>query len=145
KWLEEHDADLIKDLAKLVAVQSISTDGEHQKEIDQSAEVTCELMKGAGLNNVQTLKTGNSNPYAYGEWLGAAGKPTIFLYAHHDVQPVKGFEEDWKSPPFALTERDGRLFGRGAADDKGAIVTQLGAIAAYLKTKGELPVNVKML
>ncbi len=145
KWLEENDASLISDLAKLVAVQSISTDGEHQKEIDQSAEVTCELMRAAGLNNVATLKTGNSNPYAYGEWLGAAGKPTIFLYAHHDVQPVKGFENDWQSEPWTLTERDGRLFGRGAADDKGAIVTQLGAIAAYLKTKGELPVNVKML
>ena len=80
-----------------------------------------------------------------GEWLGAAGKPTVFLYAHHDVQPVKGFEKDWQSEPWTLTERDGRLYGRGAADDKGAIVTQLGAIAAYLKTKGELPVNVKML
>src|SRR5437762_2104686 len=53
--------------------------------------------------------------------------------------------DKWDSPPWTLTERDGRLFGRGAADDKGAIVTQLGAIAAYLKTKGELPVNVKML
>ena len=145
KWLEQNDAQLIGDLAKLVAVQSISTDGEHQKELDQSADVTCTLMKEVGLNNVAILKTGASNPYAYGEWLGAPGKPTIFLYAHHDVQPVQGFEQDWQSPPWTLTERDGRLFGRGAADDKGAIVTQLGAIAAYLKTKGELPVNVKML
>src|SRR6266571_4012604 len=145
KWLQEHDAELINDLAKIVAVQSISTDGEHQAELEQSAEVTCELMRNAGLNNVQTLKTGNSNPYAYGEWLGAPGKPTVFLYAHHDVQPVKGFDQDWLSPPWTLTERDGRLYGRGAADDKGAIVTQLGAIAACLKTKGELPVNVKML
>jgi len=144
KWLEENDANLINDLAKLVAVQSISTDGEHQKEIEQCAEVTCEQMKASGLNNVQTLKTGNSNPYAYGEWLGAPGKPTVFLYAHHDVQPIN-YVQDWKSEPWTLTERDGRLFGRGAADDKGAITTQLGAIASYLKTKGELPVNVKML
>jgi acetylornithine deacetylase/succinyl-diaminopimelate desuccinylase-like protein len=145
KWLQEHDGDLINDLAKIVAVQSISTDGEHQKELDQSAEVTCTLMRAAGLNNVQILKTGASNPYAYGEWLGAPGKPTVFLYAHHDVQPVKGFERDWHSDPWTLTERDGRLYGRGAADDKGAIVTQLGAIASFLKTKGDLPVNVKML
>lgn len=144
KWLEENDANLISDLAKLVAVQSISTDGEHQKEIEQCAEVTCEQMRAAGLNNVQTLKTGNSNPYAYGEWLGAPGKPTVFLYAHHDVQPIN-YVQDWKSEPWTLTERDGRLYGRGAADDKGAITTQLGAIASYLKTKGELPVNVKML
>jgi acetylornithine deacetylase/succinyl-diaminopimelate desuccinylase-like protein len=145
KWLEQNDANLISDLAKIVAVQSISTDGEHQKELDQTADITCTLMKDAGLNNVQVLKTGASNPYAYGEWLGAPGKPTVFLYAHHDVQPVKGFEQDWLSEPWTLTERDGRLYGRGAADDKGAIVTQLGAIASYLKTKGELPVNVKML
>lgn len=144
KWLHENDANLVADLAKLVAVQSISTDGEHQKEIDQSAEVTCELMRGAGLNNVQVLKTGNSNPYAYGEWLGAPGKPTVFLYAHHDVQPVN-YAQDWLSDPWTLTERDGRLFGRGAADDKGAIVTQLGAIASFLKTKESLPVNVKVL
>jgi cysteinylglycine-S-conjugate dipeptidase len=145
KWLEQNDAALIDNLAKIVAVPSISTDGEHQKEIDQSAEVTCEQMRAAGLNDVQILKTGNSNPYSYGEWLGAPGKPTVFLYAHHDVQPVIGFEDKWHSPPFTLTERDGRLYGRGAADDKGAIVTQLGAIAAHLKTTGSLPVNVKML
>ena len=145
KWLEENDANLINDLAKLVAMQSISTDGAHQKELDDCAELTCTLMKSAGLNNVAVLKTGNSNPYAYGEWLGAPGKPTVFLYAHHDVQPVMGFEDKWLSPPFTLTERDGRLFGRGAADDKGAIVTQLGAIASFLQTKKELPVNVKML
>jgi acetylornithine deacetylase/succinyl-diaminopimelate desuccinylase-like protein len=145
KWLQEHDADLINDLAKIVAVPSISTDGEHQKELDQSADVTCTLMRTAGLDNVQILKTGNSNPYAYGEWLGAPGKPTVFLYAHHDVQPVQGFEKYWQSEPWTLTERDGRLFGRGAADDKGAIVTQLGAIASFLQTTGGLPVNVKML
>lgn len=144
KWLEENDANLISDLAKLVAVQSISTDGEHQKEIEQSAEVVCEQMRAAGLDKVQTLKTGNSNPYSYGEWLGAPGKPTVFLYAHHDVQPIN-YVQDWKSEPWTLTERDGRLYGRGAADDKGAIVTQLGAVAAYLKTKGNLPVNIKML
>ena len=79
-----------------------------------------------------------------GEWLGALGKPTVFLYAHHDVQPVN-FAGDWLSEPWTLTERNGRLYGRGAADDKGAIVVQLGAIAAYLKTAGSLPVNVKVL
>ena len=143
-WLKKYDQQLIADLAQLVNIQSISTDGEHAKEIGQSAELTCDLMKQAGLNNVEILKTGESYPYAYGEWLGAPGKPTVFLYAHHDVQPVN-YENDWLSPPWTLTERDGRLFGRGAADDKGAIVVQLGAIASYLKTKGSLPVNVKML
>ncbi len=143
-WLEENDDALIADLGKLVAIPSISTDGEHQSQITQCAELTCELMRSAGLNNVQVLKTGNSNPYSYGEWLGAPGKPTVFLYAHHDVQPIN-YVQDWLSDPWTLTPRDGRLYGRGAADDKGAIVTQLGAIASFLKTTGSLPVNVKML
>jgi acetylornithine deacetylase/succinyl-diaminopimelate desuccinylase-like protein len=106
--------------------------------------LTCQSMRETGLQNVAVLRSGDSNPYAFGEWLGAPGKPTVFLYAHHDVQPVN-FEADWKSPPWKLTERDGRFYGRGAADDKGAILTQLGAIGAFLKTQGSLPVNVKML
>ncbi len=87
-WLTTHHAELVRDLAELVAIASISTDGEHQKEVEQTAELTCEQMRRAGLQNVAVLRTGGSNPYAYGEWLGAAGKPTVFLYAHHDVQPI---------------------------------------------------------
>ena len=97
-----------------------------------------------GCRTSSCCGSGDSNPYAYGEWLGAPGKPTVFLYSHHDVQPVN-FEADWLSPPWTLTEREGRLYGRGSADDKGAIPAQLGAIAAFLKTRGSLPVNVKML
>jgi acetylornithine deacetylase/succinyl-diaminopimelate desuccinylase-like protein len=143
-WLSTHHADRVRDLADLVAIPSISTDGEHQKEVEQSAELTCEQMRQAGLQNVTLLRTGASNPYAYGEWLGAPGKPTVFLYAHHDVQPIN-YVEEWQSPAWKLTPRDGRLFGRGAADDKGAITAQLAAVAAWLKTKGQLPVNVKMV
>ncbi|MGH7224282.1 MAG: M20/M25/M40 family metallo-hydrolase, partial [Gemmataceae bacterium] len=143
-WLNTHHADLVRDLAALVAIPSISTDGEHQKEVEQTAELTCEQMRGAGLQNVAILRSSGSNPYAYGEWLGAAGKPTVFLYAHHDVQPIN-FRTDWLSDPWTLTPRDGRLYARGAADDKGAITAQLAAVAAWLKTKGELPVNVKMV
>jgi len=143
-WLSHNHDGLVRGLADLVAVRSISTDGEHQKEIDQTAALTCEQMRQAGLQNVEVLRCGNSNPYAYGEWLGAPGKPTVFLYAHHDVQPIN-FVEDWKSEPWTLTSREGRLFGRGAADDKGAISAELGAVAAFLKTRGSLPVNVKVL
>ena len=144
EWLANNESTLVGDLAKLVGVQSISTDGEHRAELEKCAELTCELMRSAGLNNVTTLRSGDSYPYAYGEWLGAPGKPTVFLYAHHDVQPVN-FAGDWLSDPWTLTERDGRLYGRGSADDKGAITVQLGAVAAHLKTAGSLPVNVKML
>src|SRR5262245_28275061 len=144
KWLDDNHASLVKDLANLVAISSISTDGEHQKEIDQTASLTCEQMRQAGLQNVEVLYCGDSYPYAYGEWLGAPGMPTVFLYAHHDVQPIN-YAEQWESPAWTLTRRGGRLYGRGAADDKGAITAQLAAISAFLKTRGSLPVNVKML
>lgn len=143
-WLSKNHAALLRDLAELVAVPSISTDGEHQKEIERTASLTCEQMRRAGLQNVEILRSGASNPYAYGEWLGAPGKPTVFLYAHHDVQPIN-FAEQWQSEPWTLTPRAGRLYARGAADDKGAITAQLGSIAAFLKTWGRLPVNIKML
>src|SRR5205085_11341337 len=131
-------------LADQVAIPSISTDGEHAAEIDRSAALTCVQMREAGLQNVEILKTDESYPYAYGEWLGAPGKPTVFLYAHHDVQPTN-YLDQWQSDPWKLTARAGRLYGRGAADDKGAITAQLGPIAAFLKTQRRLPVNVKML
>ena len=145
-WLQTNHDRLVADLAALVKVPSISNDGDHQPQIEQTAELTCEQMRRAGLQNVDVLRTGRSNPYAYGEWLGATGKPTVFLYAHHDVQPVNDVGEvQWQSDPWTLTRRDGRLYGRGAADDKGAITAQLGAVSAYLQTRKALPVNVKML
>jgi acetylornithine deacetylase/succinyl-diaminopimelate desuccinylase-like protein len=143
-WLKQNHQSLVNNLANLVAIPSISTDGEHQSEIEKTATLVTEQMRQAGLENVEVLRSGNSNPFAYGEWLGAPGKPTVFLYAHHDVQPIN-FVEEWKSDPWKLTPRKGRLYGRGAADDKGAITAQLGPIAALLKTRGRLPVNVKML
>src|SRR4051794_2355978 len=126
-WLNDNHEQLVRDLAELVAIQSISTDGTHQKEIRQTAELTCDHMRKAGLDNVAVLKTAGSNPYAYGEWLGAPGKPTVFLYAHHDVQPVNdvGSAKWEQDDPFELTRKNGRLFGRGSADDKGAITAHL--------------------
>jgi acetylornithine deacetylase/succinyl-diaminopimelate desuccinylase-like protein len=144
-WLKKYHEEVVHSLANLVAIPSISTDGEHDHEIGRTAALTCDQMREAGLLNVETLKVGNSLPYAYGEWLEAGpDKPTVFLYAHHDVQPVN-FIEQWKSDPWKLTRRDGRLFGRGSADDKAAISAFLGAIAAYRKTSNKLPVNVKMV
>lgn len=143
-WLTKNHEEIVRGLADLVAIQSISTDGEHLAEIDRTAKLTCDQMRHAGLHNVEVLKVGGSLPYAYGEWLEAPGKPTVFLYAHHDVQPIN-FVEQWQSDPWKLTRRDGRLFARGAADDKGAISAFLGAVAAYRKTANTLPVNIKML
>lgn len=109
-WLSKNHEEIVRGLADLVAIQSISTDGEHHAEIDRTAKLTCDQMRHAGLHNVEVLKVGGSLPYAYGEWLDAPGKPTVFLYAHHDVQPIN-FVEQWQSDPWKLTRRDGRLFG----------------------------------
>jgi acetylornithine deacetylase/succinyl-diaminopimelate desuccinylase-like protein len=151
-WLTKNHSQLVGDLAQLVSVQSVSTDAhlsaDHKEQIQQSAALTRDLMLKAGFEAVEVLTSGNSHPYVYAEWLGAPGRPTVFLYSHHDVQPVhqKDLDEGkWHSDPWVLTPRDGRLFGRGASDDKGGVVAQLGAIAATLKTQGKLPVNVKML
>lgn len=144
-WLKSHAADRARDLASLVAVPSVSTDGEHQAEIGRTAELVCALMRAAGLHNVEVLHSEGANPYAYGEWLGAPGKPTVFLYSHHDVQPVNDPQAWTTGDPWTLTPRDGKLYARGAVDDKGGVVAQLGAIAAWLRGEGRLPVNVKML
>ncbi len=147
-WLSKNHASLVQDLADLVAIPSVSTDGKHQKEIDQSAELTGAQMKKAGLQNVEILRVEGSNAYAYGEWIDDPKKPTVFLYAHHDVQPVHQKDVDegrWHTEPWKLTPKEGRLYARGSADDKGAITAQLGAIASFLKTSGKLPVNVKMV
>src|SRR5437763_60179 len=101
-WLTTNYDALLRDLADLVAIQSISTDFEHQKEIELTAELTRKQMEAAGLQNTAILRSGDSNPYAYGEWLGAPGKPTVFLYAHHDVQPTN-YVEEWLSDPWKLT------------------------------------------
>jgi acetylornithine deacetylase/succinyl-diaminopimelate desuccinylase-like protein len=143
-WLESHFSDLERDLADLVAIESISTDGRHQAEIDRSAELVRTLMQRAGLEGAEILRPEGCNPYVFGEWLGAPGKPTVLIYAHHDVQPP-GPEEKWTSPPWKLTRRDGRLYARGAVDDKGGAIAQIGAIAACLKGEGRLPVNVKVI
>jgi acetylornithine deacetylase/succinyl-diaminopimelate desuccinylase-like protein len=135
QWLKAHESERVRDLTELVGVPSVSTDGEHQAEIEKTAGIVCRLMREAGLNNVEVLRGEGSNPYAYGEWLGAPGKPTVFLYAHHDVQPAN-YPEQWGSDPWALTPRDGKLYARGAVDDKGGVVAQLGAIAAWLKARG---------
>ena len=143
-WLGKNHEEIVRGLADLVAIPSISTDGEHHAEIERTAALTADQMRGAGLSQVDVLRVGQSLPYAYGEWLDAPGKPTVFLYAHHDVQPIN-YREQWQSDPWKLTRRDGRLYARGSADDKAAITAFLGAIAAYRKTSNKLPVNIKML
>src|SRR2546425_13303084 len=113
-----HQAEYLEELEKLVRIPSVSFEGFDKQQVRRSAEATCDLMRRKGLQNVQMLEMPGAHPYAYGEWTQAAGRPTLLLYAHHDVQPA-GEKEKWnQSDPFEPVEREGRLFARGAAGDK---------------------------
>ncbi len=140
----KHKSDHLNDLRDLVRIPSISFPGFDPAPLKKSAEAVAKLLTGSGLKDVRILDTGIGHPSVFGQWTGAPGKPTILLYAHHDVQPI-GREELWTSPPFDPTERNGRLYGRGVSDDKAGAVMHAVAIASYLQSTGNIPVNVKVL
>ena len=133
----------VEELKQYLAIPSISALPEHAGDVRRCAEWTAEAMRGAGLQNVKLIET-PGNPVVYGDWLGAPGAPTVLFYGHYDVQPVDPVEL-WTSPPFEATVRDGELYARGAADDKGQVFMHFKAVEAHLKQHGKLPVNMKFL
>jgi acetylornithine deacetylase/succinyl-diaminopimelate desuccinylase-like protein len=143
-YLDGHLGDFKRTLVELARIPSISADGFPPGEVRRSAGAVAEAMRAAGLENVRVLDIPDAHPYAYGEWLHLPDAPTVLLYGHHDVQPP-GRPEKWLSPPFEPTERKGRLYGRGTADDKAGVMAHLAAVASYLKSSGALPCNVKFL
>jgi acetylornithine deacetylase/succinyl-diaminopimelate desuccinylase-like protein len=142
--LDGHFDEFQKTLVELSRIPSVSAEGFPPAEVRRSAEAVAEAMRQAGIENVEVLEIPDVHPYVYGDWLHRPGAPTILLYGHHDVQPP-GRAEKWLSPAFAPTERKGRLYGRGTADDKAGVMAHVAAVASYLKTSGGLPCNVKFI
>jgi len=141
---DAHRAEHLEALKALARIPSVSFPGYDGENVRRSARATAEWLRASGLDAVEIWELPDTYPCVYAEWLGAPGAPTVLLYAHHDVQPPMR-EELWDSPPFEPTERNGRLYGRGTADDKAGIAVHAASIAAWLKTAGTLPVNVKIL
>ena len=122
-----------KGLEHLVSIPSVSTEGYEAydpAEVRRSAEETGAWLEESGLKGIRLLEVDGAHPAVFGQTPGPAGSPTVLLYAHHDVQPP-GAEHLWVSRPFAATERDGRLFGRGTADDKAGIAAHSAVLQAW--------------
>ena len=133
----------LDELKALLAIPSISALPQHAADVKRCADWCADEMRRIGLQNVRLIDT-PGNPVVYGDWLGADGAPTILFYGHYDVQPVDPLEL-WESPPFEATIRDGEIYARGSADDKGQVFMHFKAIEAHLKQNGKLPVNIKII
>ncbi len=136
---EEH----LNELKEFLRIPSVSTKSEHKKDIERAAHWVAEKLRAAGLENVEISPT-EMHPVVYGESLQAPGKPTVLVYGHYDVQPAEPLDL-WTSPAFEPTVRDGNLFGRGTADDKGQVHIHLKALEALKCATGSLPINIKVI
>jgi acetylornithine deacetylase/succinyl-diaminopimelate desuccinylase-like protein len=135
---------LLDELKELLRIPSISTLPEHASDVRRAAEFVASSLRAAGMENVEVIATAG-HPLVYADWLHAPGKPTVLCYGHYDVQPPDPLEE-WITPPFEPTLRDGNIYARGSADDKGQMYMHVKAVEALRAVnEGKLPVNVKFL
>lgn len=144
QFVEKNQQRLLDELCDFLRIPSISTLPEHKGDVQRAAEFVASSLKLAGLENVEVIPTGK-HPLVYADWLHAPGKPTVLCYGHYDVQPADPLEL-WMTPPFEPTVRDGNIYGRGTADDKGQMYMHVKAMEALMAAHGgKLPVNVKFL
>jgi len=133
----------LSELKELLRIPSVSTQSEHKLDIERAARWVAEKMRAAGLENIEIVPT-KMHPIVYGESLRAPGQPTVLVYGHYDVQPAEPLDL-WTTPAFEPDVRNGNIYGRGTADDKGQVHIHLKALESLYKTQGKLPINVKMM
>ena len=147
-YAREHKARFLEELKALLRIPSVSTDPAHRGDVRHAAEVLKANLEKIGMEHVRLIETGSSekpgHPLVYADYLHAENAPTGLLYGHYDVQPPDPLDE-WLSPPFEPTERDGNLYARGAVDDKGQMYMHLKALESLLATGKGLPINVRVI
>src|SRR6266436_8113285 len=142
-FVRESQDRFLEELKTFLRIPSISTLPEHRGDIDRASRFVAESLGTAGLENVEIIPTAK-HPLVYADWMHAPGKPTVLCYGHYDVQPPDPLDL-WVSPPFEPTIREGNLYARGSADDKGQMYMHVKAVETLQAVNGTLPVNVKFL
>jgi len=143
-YARAHGERFRQELHEMLRIPSLSADPAHAGDVRRMAEWLADHFNSLGLDKVAVMETAG-HPVVYGEWTGAGpDKPTILVYGHYDVVPAL-MEDGWHTDPFEPVEKDGKIFARGATDDKGQLYIHVKALESYLKTAGYAPVNVKML
>jgi acetylornithine deacetylase/succinyl-diaminopimelate desuccinylase-like protein len=142
-YLDENQDRFVEQLFQWLAMPSISALSEHKDDVSRAADWARERLTAIGFPKTETIST-NGHPLVYAEWLKHDNQPTLLIYGHYDVQPVDPIEE-WISPPFQPTIRDGNIFCRGASDDKAQIMLILAALEAWIVKDGVPPINIKIL
>ncbi|HEY7334207.1 MAG TPA: dipeptidase [Bryobacteraceae bacterium] len=142
-FVERHQDRLLDELKEFLRIPSISAQPAHKADVKRAADFVAASLRTVGLENVEVIPTAG-HPLVYADSLHASGKPTVLCYGHYDVQPPDPLDE-WISPPFEPTVRNGNLYARGSADDKGQVYSQIKAVEALRAVNEKLPVNLKFL
>ena len=143
KYLKDQAERFVDELRQFLRIPSVSADSKRRDDVRRAAEFVRDQLRSAGL--AADLVETSGHPIVYGHWLHAGGDaPTAMVYGHYDVQPPDPLNE-WQTPPFEPDVRDGKIYARGATDDKGQMFTHIKSIEAWLKSTGKLPINVKVV
>ncbi|HET8627718.1 MAG TPA: dipeptidase [Thermomicrobiales bacterium] len=142
-YLKERDQRHLDELFDFLRIPSVSTMPEHRGDIRRAAEWVAGQLRAMGAQDVELLPTAG-NPVVYGQWPAPAGAPTALIYGHYDVQPPDPLDL-WETPPFEPAIRDGKIYARGASDDKGNLFAALKGLEAAIAVHGRLPIGVKVM